>query len=708
MRRTLALTFCFLGLDAAVAVPAEDGPSPAVVTSPDGRIRAEVFLDGSGGRASVPHYRVSFGGRPVALPSRLGVDLADGSSLGADSIIEGVQVRAFDETYTQFPGKRSRVVDRGSEAVIALRERAGPARRWEVVLRVHDDGAAFRYRFPAQDGWPALEIAGERTGFRLPEGALAYAMAPNSFATPHEIRYQTKPVAEIPEGWLVGLPLLVELPGTGWVALMEADLTDYAGLYLARDGGGASSLAARLSPRPGEPKVAVRAGLPHRSPWRVLMIAGAVERLVESDLVLNLNAPRAIADTSWIKPGKTTFPWWNGFHEEKPPFAMGLNTATARFYIDFCAKAGIPYHSLDGLDNIAWYGGTIVPYRGAGITEGIAGLDLREVLRHAASKGVQIRLWMHWKAAEAHMDRAFPLYREWGVEGVMVDFLDRNDQEVSGFIRRLLKTAAENRLTVTIHNTAAPTGLERTYPNLLTTEGVLNLEFDKWDALGVPPEHELTVPFTRMLAGPLDFHQGSLRGVPVGEFRPRNAAPLVIGTPCRTLASYVVFQNHLPMVADYPSAYRGHPALPVLVKIPSTWDDTLCLSGAVGRHVVIARRSGDDWWVGGMTDREPRELEVPLGFLGPGRFRAVIYRDDLATKSRMADRTAEVGATDLLRTPVAASGGMLIHLSPSSRDPDRTKGEGRRAMIGKSLAEGPDRSPARPDRRYGNRLAIPS
>ena len=228
----------------------------------------------------------------------------------------------------------------------------------------------------------------------------------------------------------------------------------------------------------------------------------------------------ALADTSWIRPGKTTFPWWNGFYEDKVPFQMGLNTETAKYYIDFCAEAGIPYHSLDGKGNTAWYGGPIVPYEGADITRGVAGLDLQEVLRHAATKGVKIRLWMNWRAAEAHMDRAFPLYRDWGVEGVMLDFMDRDDQAMVNFLRRAIETAAANRLTVTLHGVSAPTGLERTYPNLLTNEGVLNLEYDKWDKQGVTPEHELTVPFTRMLAGPLDFHQGSFRGVPVEEFRP--------------------------------------------------------------------------------------------------------------------------------------------------------------------------------------------
>ncbi len=664
----LACGFCLV-VTGAGSCAGRDAPSSVAATSPDGRIRVEVALAGRGEGGPPPVYSISFRGRPVVLASRLGIDLAGGTALGRDSTIEQVRTQTINETYTQQPGKRSRVVNHCEETVVTLRERAEPARRWEVVLRAYDDGVAFRYRFPAQEGWERLAIAGERTQFRLPVAAVAYALPLDGYTTSHEARYQKKAVAEIPREWLLGLPMLAELPGAAWLAVAEANLTDYAGMYLAHDAGGDGVLACRLSPRPGEANVAVRAGLPHESPWRVFLIADKVERLVESDLVLNLNAPCALADTSWIRPGKTTFPWWNGFHEEKVPFEMGLNTATAKYYIDFCAEAGIPYHSLDGIKDTAWYGGPIVPYEGADITRGIEGLDLREVLRYAATKGVKIRLWMNWRAAEAHMERAFPLYREWGVEGVMLDFMDRDDQVMVNFLRRALETAAANRLTVTLHGVSAPTGLERTFPNLLTSEGVLNLEYDKWDQLGVPPEHELTVPFTRMLAGPLDFHQGSLRGVPVEAFRPRNEAPLVMGTPCRMLASYVVFQDHLPMVADYPSAYRGHPALPVLAAIPTTWDDTRCLAGKVGELAVIARRHGAEWWVGAMGGREPREVEVPLGFLGPGRFRAEIDRDDLVSASRIARRAENVAAGDVLRGSLAPAGGLLIHLSPTNHVP---------------------------------------
>ncbi|MBO0723697.1 MAG: glycoside hydrolase family 97 protein, partial [Blastocatellia bacterium] len=592
------------------------------VQSPNGKIRIELLLKRYQRADAVPHLRVYFRDQPIILDSRLGIDLPDGQELGGSCFIDSVTTNSRHEEYAVFPGKRSRVLAHYTEAVVALREQMQPGRRWELALRAYDDGVAFRYRFPAQDDWSALVIRDEKTEFAFPRAAQAYVLPLNSFTTSYEKYYQKKLVAEIPRDWLIGLPLLLEIPGSGWAAVTEAALTDYAGMYLARpttsnatgdatgDGISDACLISRLSPLPKEAGVAVKASLPHDSPWRVVMIAEDVGRLIESDLVLNLNEPVAIPDTSWIRTGKTTFPWWNGYHLENVSFQPGLNTATMMHYIDFCARNGIPYHSLDGLGDVAWYGGPINPYKGADITRALPEIDLPGVIAYARKKGVRLRLWMHWEAAKAYMDRAFPLYHSWGIEGVMIDFMDRDDQEMINFRHRLLQKAAENQLTVTFHGVSKPTGLERTYPNLLTSEGVLNLEYNKWDKIGCTPEHQLNVAFTRMLAGPLDFHQGSFRGISVEKFKPRNIAPFVMGTPSRTLASYVVYQNHLSMVADYPEAYQGHPGLKILAKIPTSWDDTRFLSGSVGEYIVIARRRGTEWYVGAMCDNQQRALEV--------------------------------------------------------------------------------------------------
>jgi alpha-glucosidase len=653
-------------LSALLASAAKAAETPSVgVQSPNGQVRIELFLQKQQESEAVPHYRVFLKDQPIILPSRLAIDLADGSSFGGPCAIDSVTTRSRHEKYVVVPGKRRHVLDHGTETVVALRELKTPGRRWELVLRAYDDGVAFRYRFPAQDDWSNLVIAGERTEFALPDNAQAYALPLNSFTTSYEKYYEKKRARALPKDWLLGLPLLVECPGRGWACITEANLTEYAGMYLARADGGRTVLASRLSPLPKEPKVAVRAKLPHASPWRVVLLAPEAGRLIESDLILNLNESCALADTSWIRSGKTTFPWWNGYHLENVSFKPGLNTATMIHYIDFCAEAGIPYHSLDGTDNVGWYGCQILPHKPADPTKAVPGIDMPAVLKHARDKGVRLRLWLHWEDVKEHMVRAFPLYRSWGIEGVMLDFMDRDDQEMIRFLREVLVLAAASRLTVTLHGMSKPTGLERTFPHMLTSEGVLNLEYNKWEKIGCPPEHEVTIPFTRMLAGPLDFHQGSFRGVSVEDFAPRDITPLVMGTPSRTLASYVVFQNHLPMVCDYPSAYHGHPGLAMLAKIPTTWDDTKFLKGAVGEHIVIARRSGADWYVGAMNDRRRRSLDVPLSFLGPGRFRAEIYADDLEIKARkLARQTAEVTAADVLTMRLESAGGHMVRLSP--------------------------------------------
>ena len=661
----LAQTFLALLLFGGGSAAPANAENPTVsVSSPRANARIEFSLEPHEKTDAVPHYRVFYKNQPAILNSRLGIELAGEPGLGGPCVIESVHSAAHHHAYSMIPGKRRQVVDSCAETTVTLRERTAPNRRWELVLRAYDDGVAFRYRFPAQEGWPKLRLAAEHTEFALPADARAWTLPLNGFTTSYEVLYEKQEAKDIPATNLLGLPLLVECPGRCWLAITEANLTDYAGMYLARKKG--AVMNSRLSPLPGNPKLAVEASLPHDSPWRVIMLGEQPGRLVESDLVLNLNEPCAIADTSWIKTGKTTFPWWNGYHEEKVDFKPGLNTATMKHYIDFCAEAGIPYHSLDGVEDKAWYSGPIVPYQGADITKAIDGLDLPEVIQHANLKGVRLRLWMHWQAAKAHMQRAFPLYRQWGIEGVMIDFMDRDDQEMVNFLRDLVRLAAENRLTVTLHGVSKPTGLERTYPNLLTHEGVRNLEYDKWDPIGIPPEHEVTIPFTRMLAGPLDFHQGSFRAVSVEQFKPRNVAPLVMGTPARTLASYVVFQNHLPMVADYPSAYRGHPGLPMLAKIPTTWDDTRVISGVVGEHVIIARRSGQDWYVGAMNDRRPRTLEARYDFLGEGSFQAEIYGDDPKAMGaqRLTSRVEIVTAKESVKLALDSAGGSMIWLTP--------------------------------------------
>ncbi len=644
----------------------EDPGHSLVVQSPDGNIRIVFRLYEKSGMKAVPCFDVSFRGKMLIHQGSLGIDLANNGPLNSDFKIVQVTRGQSDKTYTVYPGKSSTARDYYCEAVVSLEEQPAPHRRLDLIFRAYNDGAAFRYRFPKQSGITNFTITDELSTFSFIGNPQAYTLPLGTFTTSYEKYYQLVPLKDVSPDALLGLPLLLEYPDNMWVAVTEANLTDYAGMYLAGITGRPCLLVSRLSPWPNNPQVKVKAKVPHLSPWRVLMIADDPGRLIESNLILNLNEPCAIADISWIRPGKTTFPWWNGYEVGDVGFRGGLNTQTMKHYIDFCAEQGIEYHTLDGFER-AWYDGPIVPYQGADITKSVPEIDLPEVLSYARQKGVRLRLWMHWQAARSQMQTAFPLYEKWGIQGVMLDFMDRDDQEMVNFLFEAIRLAAKHHLTVTLHGASKPTGLCRTYPNLLTTEAVLNLEYDKWDALGVPPEHEVTVPFIRMLAGPLDFHQGSFHHVIPQDFKPRNIAPAVKGTRARTLASYVVFENHLPMVADYPAAYRGQPGLQFLKQVPTTWDETRVLSGTVGKYITIARKSGQQWYVGSMTDSSPRELTIPLDFVGPGKFVAEVYADDLEAPdqpSKLTIRRFEVSSGDTIRAALAPAGGHVIRLTP--------------------------------------------
>ncbi len=644
-----------------------EAADPPTLGSPDGRLRVTFRLDERGR----PGFDVAYRDRPVAAGT-LGLEFAGSGPLREGMKVVDARRNRRDESYPIPVGKASSARDRHNELVVSLEEAAPPRRRLDLAFRAFDDGVAFRYLIPGGGPIGDFVLADELTRLSFPGDPQGRVLPLKNYTTSYENYYETLRPSAIGPDRLIGLPLLLGGDkGRAWIAVTEANLTDYAGMYLAGVAGEPGTLAARLSPLPGRSDRAKVIGkAPFASPWRVLMVADDPGRLLESNLVFHLSDPSAIADTSWIRPGKTTFPWWNGYVLEGVDFVPGVNTATMKHYIDFCAEQGIPYHSLDGLD-IAWYGGPIDPQGPTDITKAAPSIDLPELLRYAKVKGVRLRLWMHWKALKPQIDEAFALYEAWGIEGVMVDFMDRDDQEMVRFYREMAEKAAKHRLTLTLHGAYKPTGMERTWPNVLNHEAALNQEYNKWSGpggRGTPPAHNLDIAFVRMLAGPLDYHQGGMRSVLPEDYRPRDKAPLVQGTRGHQLAMYVVYQNHLPMLADYPAAYRGQPGLEFLTRVPTTWDETRVLLAEPGRCLAIARRKGDAWYLGGMTATEGRELALPLGFLGDGRFEADLSLDDPAGgPTAVARRKQAVSAVDTLRVAIPRDGGFAGRLVPSAR-----------------------------------------
>ena len=642
---------------------ADDSSKPLTVDSPDGRLGLTFHLDSKGR----PKFVAARGDEAVALGS-LGLKFAGSGVLESKLKVVSIRRAEIDQTYAIPVGKASHARDRHKELIVSLQETTPAGRKLDIAFLVFDDGVAFRYSIPNQEALAEFTLTDELTRLSFPHDPTARILRLDSYTTPYEKYYETRPVSKINPEMLVGLPILLESRPMGskplWIAVTEANLTDYAGMYLSGVGGAAGTLVSKLSGLPGRTDGAKVLGRsPHVSPWRVLMIAADPGRLIESQIVFHLSDPPAIQDVSWIEPGKTTFPWWNGYVLEGVDFKPGVNTATMKHYIDFCAEAGIPYHSLDGLET-AWYGGPIRPNGPTDVTKAAEAIDLPELLAYAKEKGVRLRLWMHWKALKPQLDEAFAVYEKWGIEGVMIDFMDRDDQEMVRWYHEVAKKAAQHRLTVTWHGAYKPTGMERTWPNVLSYEAVLNQEYNKWNSpRGTPPAHNLDVAFIRMLAGPLDYHQGGMRNVLPENYVFRDKAPPVQGTRGHQLAMYIVYQNHLPMMADFPAAYRGQPGLKFLVEIPTTWDETRVLRAEMGQCLVIARRKGDAWYLGGMTAGQERELEFPLKFLRSGSYRMELYLDDPTNgPTALSRREQTVSSKDVLRVAIPQSGGFAAHL----------------------------------------------
>jgi alpha-glucosidase len=449
---------------------------------------------------------------------------------------------------------------------------------------------------------------------------------------------------------------------------MESALEDYPGMHL--EAAGEQSLTAVFPPAALEEdthdvrdvSVARRAPYLARTvgtrefPWRVLAIAPDDRALLENQLVYRLAPDLRLQDTSWIRPGKVAWDWWNDRNFHGVDFPAGVNQRTYEEYVNFAQEYGIPYVILDEgwspLDSLM----TPVP-----------SMDVAALARYAGARGVGLILWALWKPLDDRMDEILDRWQQWGVRGVKVDFMQRDDQAVVRFYWRMAREAAARHMVVDFHGAYKPAGLRRAYPNVLTREGVRGLEADKWSA-DITPDHDVTLPFTRMLAGPMDYTPGAMINAARQEFRPVFSHPMSQGTRAHQMALYVVYESPLQMLADNPQHYRREPDVTrFIVAVPTTWDETRPLLGKIGDYVAIARRKGDTWWVGALTDWEPRTLSLDLTFLGDRPYQMELYRDGINAARHGSDYVRDVRALDA-RTPLevhlAPGGGWVARLTP--------------------------------------------
>ncbi|WP_302237867.1 glycoside hydrolase family 97 protein [uncultured Alistipes sp.] len=646
------LTVCLNGFGAerTVEVRSPDGKNRFVLLYSSEEIRYEVWCDG---------FR-------VVSPSRLGF-VFDSGAWGDGLELGRIERKRIDETYRLVVGKVREARSFCNAARIPLSESGASARRIDLEVRAFNDGVAFRFLFPQQETWQRYVMYEERTQFNLSGDPEALVMYLPGYVNTHEGPYVQVGLDQVDSARLIELPATFRYPGRLYVSILEAGVRDYAGMYLMR---GAEGFEARLSPKLGQERIKVVAdSLPHRTPWRVLSMGASMKVLLRSTILTDLNDPCAIADTSWIKPCRTTFTWWNGNVVPDTLFSPGNNFETNKYYIDFAARHGIDLHGIYGYAETPWYYDDNFNFGNAGPhadpTRPIPCLEMPRIVAYAREKGVGLHLWVHWRALYPKLEEAFALYEKWGVRGLMIDFMDRDDQEMIRIQEEFLQAAARHKLFVQFHGSSKPSGLVRTYPNEFTREGTMNYEVCKWSD-AVTADHDVSIPFTRMLAGATDYHLGGFRSERWSEFRPRYINPRVPVTRCHMLAMYVVLENHLTMLCDTPAAYEGAPGFEFILEVPATWDEIRVPHAVFNRYVTVARRKEGNWWVGSLNNGERRDLTLSLDFLDEGvDYLADIYLDGSDADPGSLQRIRRiVRRSDRIELPLAPDGGAALHLKP--------------------------------------------
>lgn len=651
------IMIALLWLSASQAIAAKK----YMLSSPDGNLVYAVSTE-----QNKFVYGINFKGKAIIQQSPAGLIFKEGSFY--DNVkIENVTVSEGIESYTLLTGKTGKVNERYKQMTVALRQIQAPYLQLIVVARAFDHGLAFQYQLPQWENHTSFTLLEERTSFNTTPDTKIRALFFPGYTSSHEGIYNKVPVNTIPPDTLVDLPALFELKNDTYMAVTEAALTDYAGMYLSATGDG-HTLISKLSPWPSDTAIKVSSSLPHKSPWRVILISDRIGDLIESNIITSLNEPCKIENTSWIKPGTTTFPWWNGNVVPDTINAPGNNFVTNQYYIDFCARNNITYHSVVEYGLHQWYtddGANFQPGPNADVTKPVPGLDMKAICDYAHSRGVGIRVWVHWAALYPKLDTAFSFFEKWGLSGMMVDFMDRDDQQMVNIQNEILKKAAQHKLHIQFHGAYKPTGLNRTWPNEFTREGTLNYECNKWAGY-ITPDMDIEIPFTRMLAGSTDYHLGGFRAVPAKDIKPNYTRPLMLGTRCHMLAMYVVLENYLQMVCDYPEAYEGQPGFEFLQHIPTTWDETKVLDARAGEYIIIARKKDDNWFIGAITNSTAREIDMSFKFLGEQKYEAIIYTDTdkAATDPNLLKKeTRKVDKNTSTKIKLAAGGGTVIKLT---------------------------------------------
>ena len=619
------------------------------VKSPDNRLTISVNVD------QVTTWRVQKEEQDILLASPISLSLKNGLTLGKGAKVKKTSTKRLKENLSPIVKRKYQVIhNECNEMILSFAE------DYSLVVRAYNEGAAYRW-VTRQKG--QITVTDEEVTFNFKKDYKIWFPEEESIYTHQERLYAYLNLSEITPERFCSTGTLVDLPNGRKVFISESDLEDYPGMFL--EGYGNYGLKGKFSAYPLETKqtsdrdVSVTKYADYLAkttgsrsfPWRLLIVSDNDKELVESELVYKLAKPLQIEDPAWITPGKVAWDWWNDLNITGVDFESGVNTETYKYYIDFAAKYGLNYIILDE----GWY-------HLEDVLKIKDEVDLDAILQYGEKKNVGIILWVTWKALDDKLDEALAQFEKWGVKGIKVDFMQRDDQWMVNYYHRIARKAADHKLLVDFHGSYKPTGLRRAYPNVITREGIFGLEQNKWIDKE-DPEHNVTLPFIRMVSGPMDFTPGAMINATQKDFRAVWSKPMSQGTRCHQLAMYVVYESPLQMLADNPTHYYQEPeCMEFLSPVPSVWDDTRVLEAKVSDYIVMARKNGDAWYLGAMTDWTARDFTIDFSFLGPGEYELTLWKDGENAHRNATDyqkETLTVTNASTLSMHLASGGGWV-------------------------------------------------
>ena len=638
------------------------------LTSPDGKLKTNI----TAGKQLT--YDIVFDGQQVVAASPISISLENGEVWGENDKPASAKRKSVNTMVASPFYRATELVDNYNELVLSFKG------NWGVEFRAYNDGIAYRFVNKCKK---AFKIVNEEVNFQFTsdaKGIVPYVIRgqdgnyESQFRNSFENQYTVKKLSELNKQRLIFLPAMVEVENNVKVCFTETDLNNYPGLYLSA-GKGEHLLSGMFAQYPKEVEQGGHNNLqmlvksrenyiakvegPRNFPWRVAVVSDQDIDIANSNLSYLLAAPSKVEDISWIKPGKVAWEWWNNWNIEGVDFRSGVNNATYKVYIDFAGKNGIEYVILDE----GW-----AVNRQADLMQVVKDIDLKELIAYAAERNVGIILWAGYWAFDRDMENICKHYSEMGVKGFKVDFMDRDDQVMTDFNFRAAEMCAKYHLLLDLHGTHKPAGLNRTFPNVLNFEGVYGLEQAKWENPNVLDHvtYNTQLPFLRQVSGPMDYTQGAMINTNKGQYRPSNSEPMSQGTRCQQLALYVILESPLNMLCDSPSNYEREPECTKFISaIPTTWDESKVIDGKVGEYVITARRKGDTWYIGGITNWTGRTVEVDLSFLGNKTLQGELFRDGNNVHKKARDYRREVksvNTAEKFKVYMAPGGGFTLKL----------------------------------------------